>query len=496
MSFYRNLTLTSAFALFAGPAFADLTAEQVLADQLRQIEYAGLSAVALGQSKSGGTLSVSGLEFGVDSDDVEILVTLGGAEFTEQSDGSVSINYGEEVPINFSFQVPGEELISGSGVLQLTGMSNVASGSPEQIRYDFSADAVRFADLALTSPTEASEIDFNIALEAAGLLGFMELGDGDVREYSASYTLDQMSAAFRFVAPGEGGADISFALADLATEYAGAVAKANLDDSLAVSFQNGNRMDASISHGETLFAVAIDAPEGQFQVNGSAGSGDAVMKMGVEGLSYSATNQNIAVSASSTMMPLPPLNLTMAETSGRFVIPVVPGEEPQNFAMAFGLGDLALDDMIWGMIDPAGQLPRDPINIALDVDGELVMLQDVFDPEVMENMTAPPGQINSANLNGLRISIAGAELTGDGAFTFNNQFGIPMPVGVANFMLTGGNTLLDTLVGMGLVPEEQAMGARMMMGLFAQPGEGDDTLISTIEMKEDGSILANGQRIK
>ncbi len=40
------------------------------------------------------------------------------------------------------------------------------------------------------------------------------------------------------------------------------------------------------------------------------------------------------------------------------------------------------------------------------------------------------------------------------------------------------------------------MGARMMMGLFAQPGDGPDTLVSTIEVKEDGSVLANGQRIK
>ena len=71
-----------------------------------------------------------------------------------------------------------------------------------------------------------------------------------------------------------------------------------------------------------------------------------------------------------------------------------------------------------------------------------------------------------------------------------------MPSGVMNMMLTGGNGLLDTLVGMGLVPEEQAMGARMMMGLFAQPGDGPDTLVSTIEMKEDGSVLANGQRIR
>ena len=49
---------------------------------------------------------------------------------------------------------------------------------------------------------------------------------------------------------------------------------------------------------------------------------------------------------------------------------------------------------------------------------------------------------------------------------------------------------------MGLVPEEQAMGARMMMGLFARPGDGEDTLVSTIEVQEDGSVLANGQRIR
>ena len=89
-----------------------------------------------------------------------------------------------------------------------------------------------------------------------------------------------------------------------------------------------------------------------------------------------------------------------------------------------------------------------------------------------------------------------SELTGDGDFTFNNEMGIPVPAGVMNMMLTGGNGLLDTLVAMGLVPEEQAMGARMMMGLFARPGDGEDTLVSTIEVNEDGSVLANGQRIK
>jgi hypothetical protein len=63
-------------------------------------------------------------------------------------------------------------------------------------------------------------------------------------------------------------------------------------------------------------------------------------------------------------------------------------------------------------------------------------------------------------------------------------------------MLRGGNALLDTLVSMGLVPEQEAAGARMMMGLFAVAGAEPDTLNSTIEVQGNGQIFANGQRIQ
>ncbi|WP_405117314.1 hypothetical protein [Phaeobacter sp. BS23] len=49
---------------------------------------------------------------------------------------------------------------------------------------------------------------------------------------------------------------------------------------------------------------------------------------------------------------------------------------------------------------------------------------------------------------------------------------------------------------MGLVSDSDAMGARMMMGMLAVPGDGEDTLTSKIEVTEDGQIKANGQRIK
>ena len=49
---------------------------------------------------------------------------------------------------------------------------------------------------------------------------------------------------------------------------------------------------------------------------------------------------------------------------------------------------------------------------------------------------------------------------------------------------------------MGLLPEDQAMGARMMMGMFAVTGQGEDTLTSKIEVTGDGQVKANGQRLR
>ena len=73
---------------------------------------------------------------------------------------------------------------------------------------------------------------------------------------------------------------------------------------------------------------------------------------------------------------------------------------------------------------------------------------------------------------------------------------MPKPTGAVDLKLVGGNGQLDKLVTMGMLPDEQAMGARMMMGLFAVPGDAPDTLNSKIEINDEGHVLANGQRIQ
>ena len=72
---------------------------------------------------------------------------------------------------------------------------------------------------------------------------------------------------------------------------------------------------------------------------------------------------------------------------------------------------------------------------------------------------------------------------------------VPLPVGTADVRLEGGNKVIDALIKLGVMTEEDAMGARMMMAMFGQPA-GDDVLTSKIEAREGGSIFVNGQQIQ
>ena len=500
MTLYRTLTLTSAIALVtAGPAFADLTAEQVLADQLTQMEFYGLEVETTGQSRSGDVLTVDGLVATAAFPEGNMLMTIGGATFTERSDGTVAIEYAPTIPMTFKMDIEGEdEPAEFSMNAAQSGMEIIVSGIPEDIRYDYTADEFSVSDIKFLQPAEAAELDMTANITLMGMSGFLEMSGTTVRDYSTDFSIDNVAALFDGSAPdGAGSFNIALSSDDLTAAYSGKAAPQDLMSSFAQAVQAGTETTGSFTHGATRYGIKGDGPDGAFEGDFNIGSGEIDFKMDKSGLAYGGTNTDLTMTFGGSMIPFPPMTLTMAESSGRFAMPIVPSDEDvQDFAMSFSMVDLVLDPFLWSMFDPGEALPRDPATILLDLEGQGLLTQDIFDPEIAEQMMGAPGQLNAITLNDLRVSIAGAELTGDGDFTFNNEGPVPMPAGVVNLMLTGGNGLLDTLVGMGLVPEEQAMGARMMMGLFARPGDGDDTLVSTIEMNEDGSVLANGQRIR
>ena len=73
---------------------------------------------------------------------------------------------------------------------------------------------------------------------------------------------------------------------------------------------------------------------------------------------------------------------------------------------------------------------------------------------------------------------------------------MPRPEGALDVKLTGGNGLIDSLVRIGLIEEAQVTGARLMMAIFTNQVEGEDTMTSKLVVDENGSVFANGQQIK
>ena len=494
----RTLMLSTALVFAtAAPSLADLTAEQVLADQLRQLELYGLTPKVTNQTRSGDTITVDGLTASMDLPEGAMRVTIGGASFRENGDGTVEVTYPDTIPISFAGTAATGEDFEMMMSLTQTNMRMTVSGIPEEINYDLKADNFGIEDLRFLAPEEAAEMDMTIAISAQGLSALSSfIGGGPVRSYTADMTLEGMTVAFSGMPEGEGEISVAFEMQDIAADYGGSVAPQNFTNSFADAIQAGNRTEGTVTHGAFTYSVTGEGPDGTFDIAAAVASGQFDVSMNEAGLDYTTLANDMTLSVGGSFIPLPPLTFKMAESGMRFAMPVVPSENEQNFALRLNLGGLEVDQMLWAMIDPTGQIARDPANLLVDLDGDVVLTEDVFAPEFAEQMSGPPGQINTLNINEILLNLAGAELTGNGDFSFNNSGPVPMPSGVVNLMLTGGNGLIDKLVGMGLLPEEQAMGARMMMSMFARPGDGPDTLVSTIEMNEDGSVLANGQRIR
>ena len=142
--------------------------------------------------------------------------------------------------------------------------------------------------------------------------------------------------------------------------------------------------------------------------------------------------------------------------------------------------------------------------MGLDISGTLKILSDLFSPDALTKFLNPkytPLELESLSVDRFELSGADTSLSAVGEFTFDNSdlktfSGFPRPLGKIEAKLIGGHGLLDRLITIGLLSNNEAMGVRMMMGMFTVPGVGDDVLDTVLEVTQKGQFLANGQRIK
>ena len=226
-----------------------------------------------------------------------------------------------------------------------------------------------------------------------------------------------------------------------------------------------------------------------------AGGGEATGVLNKDTFNVRSSGSGLQVDVTSAMMPAP-IRITSGPIVFGLTSPVMASEKAGDYGLTMKLNQLTVSEEAWVMVDPGGALKRDPADIAIDISGK-TKLDFIAMMQAEETGAEPPvPALETLDIKDLTLKIAGAALAGTGAFTFDNSMGNPMPLGEANVTVTGANALIDGLIAAGLLPEEQAMGARMMMGAFMSPGANPDELTSKIEAKAGGEIYVNGQRVQ
>jgi hypothetical protein len=493
--------------LVSHAAFADLTPAQVWGDWRQYMEGFGYQVQAT-ETVNGRDLVVSDMRmsFAIPEGDGQMTMTLGAVSFNQNSDGSVAVILPDVMPITIAGTgtAPGEDL---NITMQLTqaGHTMTASGSPEKIVYDYAAQTMQMnVDQQMTHAQNGGKDSAQMSFTGQNITSKTTMTIGAMRGYEQASNIASIAYDVAIASSQDGGqtANITGTANGLSIEGAGTMPQGlPLNGDMVAMLEAGFDVAGKIAYANGSSELTAQNPRnGDFTAQTSSQGGTLDVAIGAGGLAYGGAQQDLKMTVNVAAMPFP-IEMAMAESGFNLMLPVKKADQPQDFAFGITLGNFTMSDLLWSIFDQAGQLPRNPATIKLDLSGKAKVLVDYMVPDNVANIDGPQASLEALDLNTLLIEAVGARFEGSGAITVDSTRpgmvpGIGAPVGAINFALTGGNGLLDKLTAMGLLPQEQAMGARMMMGIFAVPGDAPDTLNSKIEFTQDGQVLANGQRIR
>ena len=482
----------------AGTAQADVTAAQVWEDWKEQMALYGEDSLSIGaEEASSGSVTVRDLAITFSDDEVDVVTEVGDIVFAEQGDGTVLVTMEESYPI----------VVTGADGAVITidvtqsNLEMVVSGDPDAMSYAVSADSygVAFRDIKDGDVT----IEGDASLIATGISGGYTMAVGEMRQITSEASIDSIDILVDFQMPGGTGEYVTGAakLSNL-TSRGDVTMPLEVDmEAPEEMFAKGFSIDGGyqIGGGEYVFDINSEGEQAAGSVSSGPVSLTAVFNK--DTIAYTSSTQDVSMSMQASSFPLP-IELSMAQYGVGFQMPLGVTEEPAPFGLSFDLVDLEISEMIWSLFDPAAVLPRDPATLQIGLSGTAKALIDILDPANAEALESEevPFEPYSLSLDTLRISAAGALVTGSGAFTFDNEdtqtfAPMPRPEGDAIIEITGLNKLLDNLVAMGLVPADQIMGPRMMMGMFAR-ATGDDQMEIAVEVTPSGQVNVNGNRVR
>ncbi len=479
--------------LLCGTAHAALTADQVWQSWKDAGAAVGLTISAATENKSGGVLTLNGVSIAPEG---AAGLTISDMTLTEQSDGSVTIAPGADIGVTMTGDTEGSVKLTHDG---LTITAREADGG---VAYDYAAAKL---DVVYDSTypgmsfdgSEAPKVSSSGDVSLANLSGTYSDTPGTNRTFGWSLKADTLAYTTRSDDPGMELKQTSTSTTqdiDLAFSFAlpSTIALADIQSpaDFTTALNEGLAVTLSTRQGESSGTMKQENAMMPMDLVMKAGGGEGSAVFNKDSLSIKSMAAGLDIESGAGAMPVP-VKVTSGPMEFGLTSPVIATEAAGDYGFVLKLADFSVNEEAWAMFDPQGTLPRDAAQIAIDISGKTKMDLPALVAAEETGVPYVPA-LESLNLTQLGLKVAGAALDATGAFTFDNSMGMPMPLGEANVTVTGANKLIDGLIATGLLTQEDAMGARMMMGMFMVPA-GEDTLTSKIEAKEGMQILVNGQ---
>ncbi len=476
-------------------AMADVTAAQVWQNWKDLTASYGQKMTTASEVQQGDTLVVTGMVFESITPEASVRGSLDEVRFRETGDGKVEVTMSPTYPITMEV-TDGDKTTKISVALTQSNLKLIAGGTVDATSYDFTSDSISVASTEVLENGAPFPVSFGFTANGTGGSYLVTRKPADVIDLQSDFRASDISLMVK-ATDAEQGSDVDFAgtMAQVAVTSGGVFGGAIDPAQFAAALNAGLAADMAMTYGAISYTANVTDANGPTSIKGKIDSGSIGLAVDKLKIAYKGGAKGVEVLLSGAQIPFPEVALRYAETAFDFRMPLSKAEEEQDFNLTVKVQDLTVSDEIWGLVDPGQQLSRDPATLVIETKGKAVLTKDITDEATMSD-GSPPGELRSLDIPALQLKIAGAELTGSGAFTFDNSDlttfdGMPVPTGSLSLALAGGDALLTKLTGLGLVPADQAMSVRMMMGIFAKPGPTPDTLTSTLEFK-DKTLQVNG----
>ncbi|MCA8882935.1 MAG: DUF2125 domain-containing protein [Rhodobacteraceae bacterium] len=479
---------------FALPAAADITPDALWQLWQQTGAQSGRSIAAASTSHDGAALRLNG---------VTVTQTLKDAVFTAQidrmilspaADGAVAVSVAADQSVRFTAHDDTEDL-AARFALSGSGLTIAVTGDLDAPEYAFATDALTLDLQELLSG--GTPVPAQAMLGVRDVSGTVDgTGSGTTTPLTARFSGAETTSLLVYDDPVSGAA--------LRTEST----QADIDGTLTFDPGTGNGDPA---RGWSL-AGQVSGGAGQStsrQTAAETGTVETAIRQDrsaiqlaydAERVSYDIDIAGVQLALSSDQFPLPPMTFSLPEASAAVSVPLAPAAGTQTARIALTLKDLEVDDALWAMADPGHALPRTPAQLALNVEADLLVQDAPVLPGPL-GTAPPPGLLpHAVRIRDLSLALADATLNAAGGFTFETAAGsqvpdVNAPVGKLDLSGTGLVTLLQRLSAAGILDPQQTMGAQMVLGMFATPGDGD-SLTSQVVAEPGGALYVNGNRVR